>query len=282
LLTLKKSSLRDEDEDDNAPVAAGGAPGDNNNNGAGGNKKADHKKHNPWSRRPLPFIIGTKEFLEEDYVGLDNAEESSEEEEIDIYYERGLPPADVPEVSLVPEVLPPTNGDAQIPVVPPSPAPTMEKDMFKTDPDDDLSSRSDDDAPKIPKGKENPDDDLSSSEKHNKEQSKPPKKKKKTPEPSQSDSEEKSDKPSKNSDKDDAGEIFPVSDDEGGMFATEPKGKKDKDNLDVLFQGMDDDDLFSRPSEKEKSKKDKEKDKDKDKDKKKRRKRRKRRKIRWR
>jgi len=67
---LSKNRLLDEDEDENAPVAAG-APGDNNNNGG------DHKKHNPWARRPLSFIIGTKEFLEEDYVGLYYAEESS-------------------------------------------------------------------------------------------------------------------------------------------------------------------------------------------------------------
>lgn len=168
LKTLEKSTLRDEDED----VAAQPPP--------------EQKKIDYWSKRPLPAIIGTKEFVEDDYVGL-YCEESSEEEPIESIYEPGLPPrgpADSTEATAS-EVAPPTappaapsaapSGTEEAPTsvavpVPPPTSPTKNADdIFKSDPDDDLSETEPSPSKKSKKKKEkrivkeNSEDDLSES-----------------------------------------------------------------------------------------------------------------------
>lgn len=102
---------------------------------------ANHKSHDEYSKRPLPFLIGSKEFLEDDMIGLYVPEEKEEPEGtflssciIDnrvlepIDYVEGLP--DVPEGSAPP---PPLTGDAPPAPPPPRPSAASPADPFALD-----------------------------------------------------------------------------------------------------------------------------------------------------
>jgi len=85
LKTLEKATLRDEDEDAGEKKSPEGEPVANTDKTESKNENAEK---DPWSRRKLPLIIGTKEYNADDYAGL-LEEESEDEEDVDLSNDEG-------------------------------------------------------------------------------------------------------------------------------------------------------------------------------------------------
>ena len=128
LTALTASGLRDDDADVAALNAAQAAAGPDAAPAAVP-AQTTPQPSNPYDLRPLPHIIGTNEFLEDDFIGLSVPEDAPK---IDIDYQEGLPaapsavpaaPAPPPPLGGAPPPPPPPMGGAPPPPPPPGGAP---------------------------------------------------------------------------------------------------------------------------------------------------------------